>query len=288
MVEPNDSHDTPAEYVFDIAKPAGRIEFCGLIEGFTGPENNLVGLFRWTCAGCGDAHHDAAAIQPNQSFLAEWSCAHCGGRFLARFRARPASDWVAQHALAITGRALCRQAERGAPQQVLVPPQGKARRSGQKMFGWIALPLLGAIIIVGSLDFKRIQASSAKPQESSGLPSSSPYSWLGGHWISASSGDMLTFCYMNAAAGRGAYTQARRDGTRSRVVRFQIVHDDTKGGRLVLRESSESADSATPRADGSDAILYVTKNGDSVTRVAPSGGTAVITAYHRQGKPSVP
>jgi hypothetical protein len=288
MVDTNDNHDTPAEYVFDIAKPAGLIEFCGLIDGFADPENNLAGSFRWTCAGCGASHHDTAAIQPNQSFLAEWSCDHCGGRFLARFRARPASDWVAQHALAITGRALCRQAERGVPHQILVPPQGRIRRSGQTVFGWIALPLLAAIIIMGSLDFKRIQASSAKSREGPDSSSSSPYSWLGGHWISENSSDMLTFCYINAAAGRGAYTRARRDGTQSHVVRFQIVHDEAKDGRLILCESSQSANSATPRADWSDAILYVTKNGDSVTRVVTSGGTAVITTYYRQGKPSAP
>jgi hypothetical protein len=285
MADKDNSRGTPAEYIFDITKPSDPIEFCGLIDGLVGPGNGMTGMFKWTCPACGRPNHDAVGIQPNRSFLAEWSCNHCDDPMIVRFHARPPTDWIAQHALAITGTALCHLAEKELPSYTQVRPPRRSGRSGQKMFAWIAIPLLTVIITVEAMDFRRIETSSAYSRYTPARSSSS-YSWLGGRWVSESSGDTLTFGYMNPAAGCGAYTRATRDGAAPRIVRFEIIHEETTDGRLILRELTPAPDTATPQDNGSDAILYITRHGDSLTRMITSRGTPVMTTYYRTGKTS--
>lgn len=288
MVDKNNSRTTPAEYIFDIAKPSGPVEFCGFIDGLTRSENSLAGLFKWTCRACGTPNHDAAVIQPNQSFLAEWSCNHCDDTTLVRFHARPTTDWVAQHALAITGKALCHLAEKESPYVMPAHLRKQFSKPGQKMFAWTTIPLLAVIIVMGSMDIRRIQISSAHPQDGPGRTSGISYSWLGGLWVSENHDDMLTFGYMNPTAGRGAYTRAARDGRPSQIVRLEIVHEETTDGRLVLRELRDAPDSATPQDKGSNPILYVTRQSDSMIRMTTDPGKPLMTAYYRAGQPSGP
>ncbi len=286
MADKDDSRDTPAEYIFDIVKPSGHVEFCGFIDGFVGSANSLAGLFEWTCSACNASNHDAVVIEPNQSFLAEWSCNHCDEVTLVRFRARPTTDWIAQHALAITGKALCRLAEKEPPSESPSRPRGQSLRPSQRMFAWVTVPLLAVMIILGLMDLRRIRTSSAYPHGAPNRHSVLSYLWLRGHWISESSGDVLTFGYLDPAARYGTYTRAAREGRPAHVVRFEIIHEETTDGRLVLRESNESPPSATPQGDGKNAILYITRHSNSMIRMTTSRGKPVLTTYYRTSKPS--
>jgi len=285
MSHEHGSRDTPAEVLFDIARPSGPLEFMGLLEGLGGSRGKLVGLFNWTCAACGAGNQDTAVIASFQSFLVEWSCSGCDARIVVRFRARSTSDWVAKHALAITGKALCRLADREGPPERPAHLRRKRSKPSQKVFAWIVLPILVILIGLGLTDFRRIRSSLAN--RDAGRPSGSrqSYSWLGGYWISENSEDVLFFGYMNPAAQCGAYTRVPRDGGPTQIVRFQIVHDEATDDRLVLRELGGSAPSTEQDPGGSGAILYLSRHGTSLIRMTTRQGQPILTNYHHMDRP---
>jgi len=283
MAAEENSQDIPVECMFDITKPSGQIEFLGFIDGLVGSGNNLSGLFEWTCSECDASNHDAAVIEPNQSFLSEWSCNHCDKVMLVRFRARPMADWIAQHALAITGRALCGLAEKGEASEAKDRTQAQSARPSQKAFAWIVVPLLAILIVVAAMDMRHIQTSSAYSRLVSGRPSAPSYSWLGGYWISDSPYDVLYFGYVSPAAHRGTYTRRAHDGEPAQIVRFEIVREETTDDTLVLRELNGS-----PQTAGPQAILRIDRSERSMVRIATSRGQSIVTSYYHTARPLEP
>jgi hypothetical protein len=284
MAIEKDSQDMPVECMFDITKPSGQVEFLGFIDGLVGSGNNLSGLFEWTCGKCGTSNHDAAIIEPNQSFLGEWACNHCDEAMLVRFRARPIADWIAQHALAITGRALCGLAEKEETPDPEDRPQTQPARHSQKTFAWIAVPLLAILIVVAAMDMRHIQTSSAYSRLVPGRPSAPSYSWLGGYWVSVSPYDAIYFGYMSPAAHRGTYTRRTHDGEPAQIVQFEIVCEETTDDKLVLRELDEQ-----PQADGPQAILRIDRSKGSMVRITTSQDQSIVTTnYYHAARPSEP
>lgn len=279
MADEQNNQDMPAECMFDITKPPEQVEFLGFIDGLVGSGNNLSGLFEWTCSACGTSNHDAALIEPNQSFLAEWSCNHCDHAMLVRFRARPIADWIAQHALAITGRALCGLAEKGGASDQPDAPRTQSPRSSQKLFACIVVPLLGILIAVASTDLVRLHASSAYSLGAPDSQSMASYSWLGGYWICENPNDTICFVYMNPAEHCGAYTRPSRDDHPGEIVRFEIVQAETTNNRLVLRELN-----ASPGTDGPLAILRITRSENSLVRITTNRGESTLATYYRSNR----
>ena len=233
------NHDGLTEVTFDVSKPSGQVEFLGLLDGLAGFGNKLSGLFGWTCHACGTVNRDTAAIEPLQSSLVQWSCKQCSQALVVRFLARSGGDWIAQHSLAITGKAFCHQAEEPPEEGPCV--RKKSARSGQRTFAWITVPALAAVILLGISDMRRIRSSRASTDRQRREHSATSYAWLGGYWAGEDPNDRIFFGYMNPTADTGAYTRVARDGSPPRIVRVEIVHEETTDDRLVLQELEKRA-----------------------------------------------
>jgi len=284
MSHENGSEKGPVEVLFDIAKPSGPIEFLGLMEGRDGPGRGLSGLFSWTCPACNASNRDVTAVESQRPFLTEWSCKLCSQPMLVRFQARAAAEWTAQHALAMAGTTLSRPAGEAGPCADITGGSKQRRNCGQRIFGWIAVPALAAIIVLGVSDQMPIRSSSASSGREVRQGSSFSYAWLGGYWVNERSNDTLYFGYVNPAAQCGTYTRVARDGRPARIVRFQIVHEEATDERLVLRERDEPQGAAPSDPTGSDAILYISRHGTSMVRMTMHQGEPVLTAYRHFAK----
>ena len=272
-------YDGSVEVAFDVRKPSGPVEFLGLLDGLGGFGNKLSGLFGWVCPACGTSNKDTAVIEPNQSLLMQWSCNHCSQAMFIRFLARPATDWITQHAVAITGKALCHMAD-GPPTPEYATRQGKRpTRSSQRVFAWITVPALAAVIFLGLADMRRAGSSLASLGGEGGRHASASYAWLGGHWVSDDMSDALYFGYVNPARRSGTYTRVSRSGRPTDIVRFEIVHEETTDDRLVLRELDGPQDPTAPESVCPNAILYIARQGTLMMRMTTQQGEPVLTVY---------
>jgi hypothetical protein len=282
MSHEHGSRHGPSEVVFDVREPSGPVEFLGLLEGRGDPENRLSGLFVWTCPACAAVNKDIAVIRPNQAFRVEWSCKLCSQVMVVQCKARAAAEWVAQHARAITGND---PADEKGPLQYVVQPRPRTRSPSQKVFAWITVPTLAGIIFLGLIDARRTASSTASPGSKQEHRSPMSYSWLGRFWISKDQDDVLFFGYVNPTAHTGTYTRVARHGRPARMVRFQIVNDDGTDERFVLREVAESLNDAAPPSSDSDAILYISRRGDSMVRMTTRQGELTVMPYDHVAKP---
>lgn len=185
----------------------------------------------------------------------------------------------------ITGKALCRLADTADSPERNPGPRRQSSAPNQRLFAWIAIPILAVLIALGLADLRRLRPSLAYPggREQRRPPLS--YSWLGGYWIDENADDVLCFGYVNPTAHGGAYTRISRDGAPARIVRFQIVHEEATDARLVLRELDESPQSAVQQSDGSNAILYISRGGTSMIRMTTHQREPVLTTYRHMDKP---
>ncbi len=278
------ANDGLVEVAFDVRKPSGPVEFLGLLDGLGGFGNKLSGLFGWVCQACGTSNRDTAVIEPHQSLLMQWSCNRCSQEMFVRFLARPATDWITQHAVAITGKALCQMADGARIPECVTRRDRQPRISSQRVFAWIAVPALAAVILLGLTNMKRIRSSFASPRGERGRRAPTSYGWLGGHWVREDLKDALYFGYMNPARRSGTYTRVSRSGRPIDIVRFEIVHEETTDDRLVLRELDGPQDPAAPESLGPNAILYISRHGTSMIRMTTHRGEPVLAVYRHMDK----
>jgi len=281
MVDERDSPDRQVEHIFDVTKRSAQLEFLGFIDGVAGSGNNLSGLFQWKCDKCGAINHDAAIIETGRSFLAEWSCNRCDEAMHVHFRTRPITDWIAQHTLAITTKALSGATEEENSSESSSSEGRQSAEPNQKTFAWIAIPLLALLIVVGSADLKHLRSSFADGRGPSGRASGPSYSWLGGYWVGEEPGDALYFGYMNPAARCGAYTIPAHNGKPAQIVRFEILREEAMDDRLVLRELNKS-----PQADDPGAVIHITRDDGRMVRMTTRGGEPVLNTYRHADRPS--
>lgn len=114
---------------------------------------------------------------------------------------------------------------------------------------------------------------------------SAALSRLLGTWASADGNDLLCFVHVDAASLRGTYVhfcEGRRPGRR---VRFDVIHEDPKGERLVIRQWSEDMKSVRAGTSGAtgalDASIYIPLHGTSLTWIDIEGGKPVLKVHHR-------
>lgn len=272
-------YDGSVEVAFDVRKPSGPIEFLGLLDGLGGFGNKLSGLFGWVCQACGTSNKDTAVIEPNQSLLMQWSCHQCSQAMLVRFLARPSTDWITQHAVAITGNAMCHMANGASTSECATRLNKRPARSSQRVFAWITVPALAAVIFLGLADMRRTGSSSASPSSERVGHASASYAWLGGHWVSEDMSDALYFGYVNPAKRSGTYTRVSRSGRPTDIVRFEIVHEETTDDRLVLRELDGPQDPMAPESVCANAILYIARQGTLMIRMTTQDSEPVLTVY---------
>lgn len=293
MPSPYIDHNESSEVVFDIVNPVEGVKFLGLLDHSGGSGNKLTGLFDWQCHRCGALNRDAVIVEPQQAFLSRWLCRHCEKVTIVRFRARGSAEWVAEHTLAITGKALCHLAEDKLAFDAVATERPVRRRGSQQMFAWIAVPALVALVLLGLSDMRRLSDSLASPTKSEQeLHQSMALSHLPGQWVSEDGKDQLYFGHIDAVSRRGTYVhffQNRRPGD---LVWFDVIHVDPRGEKVVLRLWSEHPDVAKANISHetgiSEPTLYLPLHGGSLTWIDIQEGKPLLNVYHRVNDASAP
>jgi hypothetical protein len=309
MPVPHESthYDGPIELAFDVTKASGQIKFLGLLDGSKESDNELTGLFDWICQACKSVNRDTVTLKAQQPFLTKWSCAHCSRATLVRFRARATTEWVAQHTLAVTGKAFYATAEEGQA-SVRLKGRGKPpRQRSQTVFAWIAVPSLAVIILLGVLDMRRIPYSAASSR--SGVQrladlapneqlNSTPSSRIVGYWVSEARDHVVYFGPIDRVLRTGAYTTAHRGDHRVSTVCFTVIHEEAAGEELVIREEhhtgsrdsnvGDSERSADDESRAAEVTLNVPRNGKTMTRVDIRDEQPVMTVYRNAGDAVAP
>jgi hypothetical protein len=279
MANPANDHNELDEVVFDVTKPPEGVTFVGLLDKPGEPGRQLTGLFDWDCSKCRSRNRDVAMIEPEQAFLSRWLCRRCGVPTVVRFQARPSVEWVAEHTRAVTGAALCHLIE-GEPVPVSPPLR---RRGGQRIFAWIAIPALVAIVAVGLSDLRSVSGpSTASALSSRTSRNSAILSRLSGQWIRGRGSDLLCFIHMDEVAQRGTYVYfpgGRRPGL---CVRFDIVDEDVEEKQVIIRPRSEPSQGATARPTvTSEATIHIPEHGKSLTWIEIHNGVPRLEVYNR-------
>lgn len=304
MPHEQSDYDVPIELVFDITKTSGQMKFLGLSQKSDESDNELVGLFDWTCQACRTVSRDTVVLKRHQVFFARWTCSSCSRVTLVRFRARAVAEWIAQHTAAVTGTpiAVRDQDNRGA---ICVVCGGRHPGRGRQMtFAWIAVPALAVIILLGLLDVRRVRHSSAAPQASEDSTSSgtrqqqssrTPSARIVGYWVSASKDHVMHFGPVDPVLHEGAYIIVRRGGKQPELVRFKVVHEDTAGEQIVIRKEKTGGDKLVIQQTGAEityrlqseaaeVTLNVAHDGKSMTRVEVRDGEPTMTVYSNAGE----
>jgi hypothetical protein len=279
-----DNHEVAAELVFDVSKESEDVKFLGFVTGLERPRNDLVGLFAWTCRRCSFHNRSSTIIQPEQAFLARWLCAGCQKVTLVQFRSRASSEWVVQHAVALTGAAFAETA-----QSAVVLPKGRRTGPGQSarqgVFALIAVPALALIIILAlsdlpSVPLRRTRGSVQDTRQSSAAPSLR----LPGYWVSETGDHSLYFGRIDPVSKIGSYVPILKGRPPQPWVRFAIVHEDVKGTEMVIRDLDESGNAAAHAEN----VLHLPKKGGTLIRVSMAQQPPGLTVYHLIGSKGIP
>lgn len=291
MSVPQESNhsDGPVELAFDITRTSEQIRFLGLLDRLRESDNELTGLFDWTCPACGATNRDAVILQPQQAFLAKWSCNSCSQTTLVRFRARASAEWIAQHTLAVAGTSFDASAA-----DALIAPQVTSGRKrmprNQKIFAWVAIPALLAIIVLALANVRRVSPSSASPRASrQEQRASTPSTRVVGYWVSEEKNHVLHFGEIDPVRHTGTYTVVSRHDGQANILHFRVIREEPAGERLVIRIESEieSPEFANRRLQTElpDVTLYVPRDARTMKWVDREPGAARTTLYRNAGDP---
>lgn len=277
------------EIIFDIAKPKDGVDFLGL-QGCPGSSTDeMVALFNWRCAECGASNSDTVTVKPQQAFLSRWVCNQCGKAKLARFLARPATEWIVQHNLAITGAAFRHRTQEGVS---VVDPFTKGwfpRRASQRLFAGVAIPALVLLIGLALSGGGRLSGLSAFPSRNSQTSSPEAVLRLLGYWQSEAGDSTLYFDWADVVSGQFEYTYFSASDREGRRFRSDIVYLDPKGEQLIIGQSPRVPDRASGqnRSMTSEAIIHVTAQAESLTWIDLGEGKPTVKVYRRVDGPSV-
>jgi len=283
-------HDAP-ELAFDIKKPPEDITFLGLLDGLGGSGNRLTALFDWKCRECGQANRDAVVVEPQQGFLSRWSCSGCAKAMVLRFRARASADWIAEHTLAVNGRALCHLAESESVAGAENRASGHTALS-QRLFALIAVPGLMAIVLFGLSDLRRLTGLLASPLEGElGTRGSTALSRLPGSWESEDGRDQLYVSHVDETSQMGTYIRFSENHRPGDYVRFAVIHEDLEREQLVIQQwrvlSSTSQTGISTVVEG-EATLRIPLDGQSLTWINARGTRPTLKVYCRVSDTSTP
>lgn len=276
MPDPLTDHHEPCELVFDVTKPVEGVEFLGLLDRTSEPGNKLTGLFDWQCRGCATPNRDATVVEPQQAFLSRWVCRQCERVTIVRFRARPSADWVAGHALAITGKALCHLAENELMADAAVTEHRTQKQANQRLFAWIVIPALLALIMLGLSDIRRLAHSSAAIEARRQLtPPAGALSRLLGSWVSEEGAHRLTFTHIDPVSLKGAGVQFSGNHRPGDRFWFDVTHQDARGEQLDIRPWREDLGHAP------EVSLYIPSKGRTLTWIDIESAKPIFRVYRR-------
>jgi len=288
MSVPQESNhsDGPVELTFDITRTSEEIRFLGLLDRLRESENELTGLFDWTCPACGATNRDAVILQPQQAFLARWSCNSCSQMTLVRFRARANAEWIAQHTLAVAGTSFAASAAEGLIAPVVASGRRQPHRN-QRIFAWIAIPTLLAIMVLGLANVRRVSPSSASPQANGQQRTSTPSARVVGYWVSEEKNHVLHFSEIDPIRHTGAYTVVSRHDGQATIVHFRVIREEAAGEQLVIRAESEIENpefgDRRLQTESPDVTLSIPRNARIMKWVDTEQGVAKTTVYRNAG-----
>ena len=164
-------------------------------------------------------------------------------------------------------------------------PRGKRTR-GQSAFAWIAVPALVALILLSLSESFRPTSSVAGPGEITQAPhGSAVLPRLHGNWASADKGHLLCFVHVDPDSLSGTYVQFPEGCPPGRRVRFEVIHEDPKGDRLIIKRWTEDLKGGKiGTSDGTGALdvsIYIPPGGKSLTWIEIRDGRPVLKVYER-------
>jgi hypothetical protein len=309
MPEEFNNCEAPIEMAFDVADKSGQVKFLGLSqrpdESDDESDEELAGLFDWTCQACGAANQDSVVLKPQQTFFATWTCSHCARVTFVRFRAWTVAEWIVQHTMAVADKVMNAPAK---DRQAVACGAGRGKRPGygrQRVLVWLAVLGLAVVLLLSVLDMRRVSKSSAALQTSvksvlfgTGKKQSraTPSDRIVGYWISEAKDHVMCFSPIDPVLHEGAYAVVRRGDAQPAAVQFKVVHEDTGGEELVIRKEKAGTDrvAVTQKEKGveityrvqrepADVTFNVAKDGKSMTRVELRNGEPVTMVYFNAG-----
>ncbi len=288
MMNQTADHGESHERVFDIANPSEGIDFLGLLERCVDSEKELTALFDWRCPGCGTSNRDTALVQPLQGFLRSWVCRCCGSTTIVRFKARANSEWIAQHALAVTDNSGQYSADVSSVGGHSAGDNSKRKAPNQRLLAAIAIPSLLILIGLGLSDLRRVSNSSASYLRNWREPHpSTALSRLSGRWRSENGDDTLYFGPIDAAGQRGEYVYVRASDRSNQRFGFRVIHTDPRGEQLVLRQWQSRRGVAETEETSSqetwETTVYIPRRGRSLTWIDFRTGKPMLKVYRRMG-----
>lgn len=276
MAGPSADQHEPTEIVFDVTKAIDDVRFLGLLDRSGASGNKLTGLFDWRCDKCASYNRDATLVEPQQAFLSRWVCRHCEQVTIVRFRARASAEWVAEHALAITGKALCHLAENELVAAGSIVGERPRKQRSQRLFAWIAIPALTMLVILGLSDMRRLAHSSAALKDRGALSAQAgATSRLPGSWLSENGTERLTFSHVDPVSLRGSGVYFPERGRPGERFWFDVTHEDVRGEQVNIRPCREDS------GQGSEVTIYMPANGGSLTWIDIESGRPIFKVYRR-------
>jgi hypothetical protein len=164
------------------------------------------------------------------------------------------------------------------------PRAGRAR--GQGAFAWIAVPALVALIALSLSESFRPASSVAVPGEIAQAPHQlAVLPRLHGKWASADKGHLLCFVHVDPTSLSGTYVQFPEGSPPGQRVRFEVIHEDPKGDRLIIKQCSEDLKGGetgiSDAAGALDVSIYIPLHGRSLTWIEIREGRPVMKVYER-------
>lgn len=296
--------DVPMELVFDITKTSGQMRFLGLSERTNESDNEMAGLFDWTCQTCKAANRDTVVVKPQEVFFARWTCSSCSRVTLVRFRARAVAEWIAQHTLAVTGKPIDAPPENALATACLAACGKRLQHGKQMVLGWVVIPVLVVMLVLAVLDMRRVRSSSACPQvppssaTSGKRPESAPSTpsaRIAGYWIGERRDHVVHFSSVDSIERTGTYTVVYRGDSQGKAVPFKVLHEEPAGEQLVIKKENASGERLVVKhqgdeiayrvqSDAAEVTLNVARDGKSMTCLEIRDGEPVMTTYYNAGE----
>jgi hypothetical protein len=103
--------------------------------------------------------------------------------------------------------------------------------------------------------------------------------------MSADRGHLLCFVHVDPDSLSGTYVQFPEGCPPGQRVRFDVIHEDPKGDRLIIKRSGEDLTGGnigvSDATDALDVSIYIPLNGRSLKWIEIREGRPVLKVYER-------
>lgn len=287
MPSPPTHHDGSGELNFDIAKPAERVKFLGLLHPSKDSGRTFTGLFDWQCHTCGHVNRDAVMIELERGFLSRWLCDSCEEETVVRFRARSSADWITAHSLTVVDEALEYAGQDGS--ETGDADRRAGRPGSQRLLAWVAIPALIVLIALSLTDIPRLSNALAVTVTGDRRSfASKTLSRLRGYWTSQDGHQRIHFDRTESNSGSGTYMDCRQGKWLGTRFWFDVVDEDLQNQQLVIRLWEDRSTTSKSKVSLTAGVLRVTLHldpqGNRLTWIEVEGDSPILKVYRRVEK----